>query len=284
MELVSSTGLLQEARKSGYAITAFNIHTLEMLQSVVEAADEARSPLIIQTTTGTVKHLGADYITAAAKIAAKNSRVPIALHLDHCQDFDLIMICMKAGYTSVMIDASMHPFEENIKRTKEVMKIANILGVNVEAELGKVGGVEDNIVVSEADALLADPDECVAFVQETRVSTLAPAIGTAHGIYKGDPKIDFARIQEISEKVQVPLVLHGGSGIPTEQVKKCVSLGMAKMNVATELKNAFSNSIRDSLLDESASLDPRSYMTDAKAAVKKLALFKMEICGCINRV
>lgn len=284
MELVSSTPLLVEARARGYAVVAFNIHTLEMLQAVVEAAETARSPLILQTTVGTVHHLGAEYIAAAAKVAARQATVPIALHLDHCQDFDLILKCMRAGYTSVMMDASMYPFAENVRRTKAVVDVARALNVNVEAELGKVGGVEDNIVVDEADALLADPAECAAFIEQTGVPTLAPAIGTAHGIYHGEPKIDFARLEQIARMVEVPLVLHGGSGIPTAQVQRCIALGMAKMNVATELKNAFSQAIRQFFIDHPSSLDPRQYMVPAKAAVKQLAREKMEICGCVNRV
>lgn len=283
MSLVSSTPLLVEAREKGYGIVACNVHTLEMLQAVVEAAEECRAPLILQTTVGTVKHLGYDYIVSAARVAAAKATVPIALHLDHCQDFDLIVKCMHAGYTSVMIDASMHPFEVNVEKTKKVVEIAQLLGVNVEAELGKVGGVEDDIVVDERDAFLADPDECEEFVRLTGVSTLAPAIGTAHGIYKGEPNIAFDRIEQIAQKVAVPLVIHGGSGIPEHQVKRCVSLGMAKLNVATELKNAFSQTIKDYFYSHPTELDPRKYMVPAKEAVKKIVIEKMEIVGSVGR-
>lgn len=283
MGLVSSTPLLVEARKNGYGIVAFNVHTLEMLQAVVDAAEETGSPLILQTTVGTVKHLGMDYIVTAAETAAKKARIPIALHLDHCHDFDLIVQCMRAGYSSVMIDASMHSFEENVQQTKKVVEVARALNVNVEAELGKVGGVEDDIVVSDADASLADPNECEQFIELTGVSTLAPAIGTAHGIYKGEPNINFERIAQIAQLVDVPLVLHGGSGIPAESVRRCVSLGMAKMNVATELKNAFSRSIRQFFIDNPEELDPRQYMAPAKQAVKQLAVEKMELCGSVGR-
>jgi tagatose 1,6-diphosphate aldolase GatY/KbaY len=283
MGLVSSTPLLVEARKNGYGVVAFNVHTLEMLQAVVDAAEETGSPLILQTTVGTVKHLGMNYIVAAAETAAKNASIPIALHLDHCQDFNLIVQCMRAGYTSVMIDASMHSFEENVERTKKVVEVARALNINVEAELGKVGGVEDDIVVSDADAALADPYECEEFIKLTGVPTLAPAIGTAHGIYKGEPNINFERIEKIAQLVDVPLVLHGGSGIPDELVRRCVSLGMAKMNVATELKNAFSLSIRQFFIDHPNELDPRQYMVPAKQAVKQLAMEKMKICGSVGR-
>lgn len=281
--LISSTSMLQAAREHGFGITAFNVHTLEMLQAVVEAAEDTRSPLILQTTVGTVKHLGPEYIVAAATTAAKLSSVPIALHLDHCTDYDLIVRCIRAGYTSVMIDASMHPYNDNVRMTQEVVRVALAAGVNVEAELGKVGGVEDDIVVEEEDARLAVPEECAAFVAATGVPTLAPAIGTAHGIYKGEPKIAFNRLEQIAKRVAVPLVLHGGSGIPEDQVKRCVKLGMAKMNVATELRIAFSDAIKDIFAANPDENDPRKYMIPAKQAVKALAIQKMEMAGCLGQ-
>lgn len=281
--LISSTSMLQAAREQGFGITAFNVHTLEMLQAVVEAAEDTQSPLILQTTVGTVKHLGPEYIVAAAATAAKLSSVPIALHLDHCTDYDLIVRCIRAGYTSVMIDASMHPYDDNVRMTQEVVRVALAAGVNVEAELGKVGGVEDDIVVEEEDARLAVPKECAAFVAATGVPTLAPAIGTAHGIYKGEPKIAFDRLEQIAKRVSVPLVLHGGSGIPKDQVKRCVKLGMAKMNVATELRIAFSDAIKAIFAANPDENDPRKYMIPAKQAVTALAIQKMEMAGCLGQ-
>ncbi|MEK0312717.1 class II fructose-bisphosphate aldolase [Cohnella sp. 56] len=283
MPLTSTTAMLRHARKHGYAVAAFNVHTLEMMQAVVDAAIESDAPLIIQTTVGTVQHLGADYIAAAAGVAASRTRLPIGLHLDHCTDYNVIVRCIRAGYTSVMIDASMHPYEDNVARTASVISVAAAVGVNVEAELGKVGGVEDDIVVETRDALLADPEECVAFVARTGVDTLAPAIGTAHGIYKGDPDIDFDRIARIAGSVDVPLVLHGGSGIPADQVRRAVGLGMAKMNIATELRIAFSEAIRRVFEERPGENDPRKYMVPAKEAVKRLALDKITLCGCAGR-
>ncbi|WP_170318200.1 class II fructose-bisphosphate aldolase [Paenibacillus thalictri] len=283
MPLVSSTPLLAAARAHKYGVGAFNVHTLEMLQAVVEAAEETQSPLILQTTVGTVKHLGPEYIVAAANVAANLASVPIALHLDHCTDFDLIVRCIRAGYTSVMIDASMHPFAENVRLTQKVVEVARAAGVNIEAELGKVGGVEDDIVVAEHDALMADPDECARFVELTGVPTLAPAIGTAHGMYKGEPNIDFDRIGLIASKVDVPLVLHGGSGIPEEQVKRCVSLGMAKMNIATEIRIVFSDAIKSIFAQNPDENDPRKYMVPAKKAVKEAAIAKMTMLGSIGK-
>lgn len=283
MSLVSSTAMLQTARENGYAVGAFNVHTLEMLQAVVEAAEETKSPLIIQTTVGTVKHLGADYLAAAASVAARRSHVPIALHLDHCTDFGTIMQCIRAGYTSVMIDASNSPFEENVQQTGRIVEIASAIGINVEAELGRVGGVEDDIDVSDNDAFMADPEQCAKFVELTGVPTLAPAIGTAHGIYKGEPNIDFARIEKISSVVSVPLVLHGGSGIPEEMIKRCISLGMAKVNVATELRIVFSNVIESVFQQSPGENDPRKYMAPAKEALKKAAKEKLALFGSAGK-
>lgn len=279
MPLISSTPMLQAARAGKYCVGAFNVHTLEMLQAAVEAANELRSPLILQTTVGTVKHLGADYIAAAATVAASRSAVPIALHLDHCSDFEVIVQCVRAGYTSIMIDASHYPFEENVARTSKVVEVTRAAGINVEAELGRVGGVEDDIVVDERDALLADPEECASFVERTGVATLAPAIGTAHGIYKGDPNIDFERIGAIAERVAVPLVLHGGSGIPDEQVRRCIELGMSKMNVATELRIIFSDAIREVFHNHPEENDPRKYMVPAKQALREAIAAKIRLCG-----
>lgn len=283
MPLISSTEMLQAARREQYAVAAFNVHTLEMLQAVVEAAVEMDSPLIIQSTVGTVKHLGADYLAHAAKTAADRTGLPMALHLDHCTDFPTIIQCIRAGYTSVMIDASMFPFEENVERTSKVMEIAKASSVNVEAELGKVGGVEDDIVVDERQASLADPEECALFIERTGVPTLAPAIGTAHGIYKGRPNIDFARIARIADRVSVPLVLHGGSGIPAEQIHQAALLGMSKVNIATELRIAFSDAIKGVFAAHPEENDPRKYMVPAKEAVKRLAMEKMRLCGSVGK-
>lgn len=279
MSLVSSTTMLRHARKNKYGIGAFNVHSLDMLYAVAEAAAEKEAPVIIQTTTGTVKQLGADVIAYNAAKAADKYHIPIALHVDHCQEFDVILQCIRAGYTSVMIDASMHPFEENIKRTMEVVKVAKPLAINVEAELGKVGGVEDEIVVADEDAEKAIPDECSEFVQRTGVQTLAPAIGTAHGIYSGATNIDFPRIEKIANMLDVPLVLHGGSAIPAEEVRKCINLGMAKMNVSTELKNAYSAALERHFSEDPGAFDPRSYFAKAKQEAKEIVKEKIDLLG-----
>lgn len=279
MTLQSTTPMLQGAKKDGYGIVAFNVHSFDSIFWVLEAAAELDAPVILQTTVGTVESLGADNIVQVVKAAVDHYKVPTGLHLDHCTDFTIIKQAVRAGYTSVMIDASMHSFEENVRQVKEVMELTSGLNINVEAELGKVGGVEDNIVVSEEDAEKAVPSECQSFIELTGVTTLAPAIGTAHGIYKGDPDIDFARIEEIAALTDVPLVLHGGSAIPAEDVQKCVALGMSKVNVSTELKNAYSEAIKAHFAEEPDSLDPRAYLGKAKDAAVALAQSKIKMVG-----
>ncbi|MFP7223895.1 class II fructose-bisphosphate aldolase [Priestia filamentosa] len=284
MTLLSTTPMLEKAKANKHGIVAFNVHSFDSIFWVLEAAAELKSPVILQTTVGTVKSLGAKNIVEAAKAAAEHYNIPTGLHLDHCTDFNVIKEAIRAGYTSVMIDASMHPFAENVKRTKEVMELAKSLGVNVEAELGKVGGVEDDIVVNDEDAQKAVPEECKLFIEQTGVPTLAPAIGTAHGIYKGKPDIDFDLIADIAATVDVPLVLHGGSAVPEADVRRCVSLGMAKVNVSTELKNAYSEAIRKHFEMDPDSLDPRAYLQKAKEAAKEMAKSKIRMVGSEGKV
>ncbi|MBU5266585.1 class II fructose-bisphosphate aldolase [Virgibacillus proomii] len=284
MPLISTTPMLELAKNENYGIVAFNIHSFDSIYWVLEAAAEMRSPVILQTTVGTVKALGAENIVKVATAAADFYNIPTGLHLDHCTDYEVIKQAVRAGYTSVMIDASRHPFAENVQQTKQVMELAGSLGVNVEAELGKVGGVEEDIVVSEKDAQKAVPEECKEFVSLTGVPTLAPAIGTAHGIYKGEPDIDFARIKQISKIIDIPLVLHGGSAVPEDDVRKCVALGMAKVNVSTELKNAYSIAIREHFVDNPDNLDPRSYLQKAKEAAKSMVISKIKMVGSEGKV
>ncbi|GGK03752.1 fructose-bisphosphate aldolase [Lentibacillus kapialis] len=284
MPLYSTTPMLQKAKADKHGIVAFNVHSFDSIFWVLEAAAEISSPVILQTTVGTVKQLGAQNIVRTAAAASDYYNTPTGLHLDHCTDYEVIKQAVRAGYTSVMMDASMHPFEENVSRTREVVDLAESLDVNIEAELGKVSGVEDEIVVSESDAQKAVPAECREFVEKTGVPTLAPAIGTAHGIYKGEPNIDFDRIEDISNIVNVPLVLHGGSALPDDVVKRCVALGMAKVNVSTELKNAYSEAIRKHFVENPDSLDPRRYLQKAKDAAKEMVKTKIIMVGSQDKV
>lgn len=281
MPLVSSLELIKKAQENKKAIAAFNIHNLETIQAVVEVASELDSPVIIQSTPGTLRHAGIEYVSAIVKEAAKKYNIPIALHMDHCPSFDTIVSCIKYGYTSVMIDGAHHEYEGNVALVKSVVKMAHAVGVQVEGEIGKIGGVEDDMFVNEADASFTDPKEASQFVADTGIDTLAVAIGTAHGMYKGEPKLDFERIKEIDSLVDVPLVLHGASGVPDESVKKAIDLGMAKINIATELKNPMAVAIKE-VLSNPEENDPRNYMGAAREAVKKVVAQKIKLCGTVG--
>ena len=244
MSIVSAKEIMLEAAKGKYAIGAFNITDLIELEGVVDAAVEKKSPLIIQTSVAPSKFLGRDVLVSIFRTIAEAAPIPICLHLDHCTDVDYCKACADAGYTNIMIDASKQAYEENIRQTKEVVDYCHSLGnISVEGELGTVGGVEDQIIVAEDEAQLANPQQAIEFVERTGVDIFAPAIGTAHGVYKTkNPKIDFERMAIINEMlngngVKTPLVVHGGTGLPEDYIKKLLEAGGAKFNVSTELKH-----------------------------------------------
>lgn len=218
MALVTTKQMLINAQKDNYAVGAFNVENMEMVMAVVEAAEELNSPVIMQTTPSTVKYADVEFFLANAKVAAEKANVPIAMHLDHGNSFELAIKAFRAGYTSVMIDGSHSSFEENIELTKSVVDVCNCANIPVEAELGKVGGKEDDL--DGGDGGYTDPEEAKQFVEKTGVDSLAVAIGTAHGVYKGEPKLDIDRLSEIRQVVDIPLVLHGTSGVPDETVEK----------------------------------------------------------------
>ncbi|MGX1984079.1 tagatose-bisphosphate aldolase catalytic subunit [Thermolongibacillus altinsuensis] len=282
-QLVNTKEMLLKAKQEGYAVPAFNIHNLETIQVVVETAEEMRSPVILAATPGTFQYAGRDYIQAISETAAKRSSIPIALHLDHHEKIEDIIASVELGAKSVMIDASHYPFDENINIVKEVVEYAHSKGATVEAELGRLGGQEDDLVVDEAESYYTDPDAAVEFVKRTGVDSLAVAIGTAHGLYRSEPKLDFERLDLIRKKVNIPLVLHGASGISQEDVRRCIELGCAKVNVATELKIAFSSALRQYLIDNPQVNDPRKYMEPAKQAMKKVVREKIFMCMSENR-
>ena len=283
MDIVSNREMLIEARKNKYAVPAFNIHNLETMKGVIEAAYELRSPLMIATTPGTIKYAGLEFLVAMARAAAKKYDIPIALHLDHCTDVELLKQCIQAGYKSVMIDASIKFYEENISITREVVKYSHRYEVSVEAELGLVGGQEDDRDIDEKDTTFTEPHIALDFIQKTNVDSLAVAIGTAHGVYKSEPKLDFERLSKINSMVSIPLVLHGASGVPHESVIKAVENGINKVNIATELKIPFAEAIKEYFKENSSANDPRYYLTPAKDMVKKIAMEKIRVCGSANR-
>ena len=281
--LLTGKELLLDAQKKNYAVGAFNVNNMEIIQAIINGAEERNSPVILQASQGGIKYAGIEYIAALGKLAGRNARVPVALHLDHGTDFDQVMLCIRHGFTSVMIDGSRFPLEENIAFTKRVVDIAHSVGVSVEAELGKIGGTEDHITVSEKDATFTDPDEAKIFVEETGVDSLAIAVGTAHGVYKGEPKLDYDRIKAIRDIVDVPLVLHGSSGVPEESLKKAISLGICKINIDTDIRAAFARAVKEFVGNNPDEIDPRKILGPASKTMKEIIMEKMEIFGSLNR-
>ena len=282
-KIVSTREMLLKAQREGYAVPAFNIHNLETVQVVVDTAMEMKSPVILAGTPSTIDYAGGEYIKAIAEVAANKYNIPIAIHLDHFEEFDEIKKYIDNGFKSCMIDASKEKYEKNIEIVKEVVEYAHRYDTTVEAELGKLGGQEDDLVVDEKDTMYTNPDDAVDFVNKTGVDSLAVAIGTAHGLYKGEPKLDFERLKEIRSKVSVPLVLHGASNVPDELVKEAISLGICKVNVATDLKIPFSDAVKEFFKENPDAKDPRKYMTPGKKAMKEIVKHKIEVCGSANR-
>jgi ketose-bisphosphate aldolase len=240
MSLVPMADLLKDAQNRRYAVGAFNITDIASLQGVVHAAEEENSPAIIQTSaSSTVKYYGYKALYEMIASVAAPAPVPIALHLDHCKDLEMVYACIDSGWTSVMYDGSSFPFAENLQNSQKAVDRAHRLGVSVEGEIGAVWGVEEDIQVEEHPDLLADPELAVRYARESGVDAFAPAIGTAHGLYKGEPKLDFDRLQCIVRQVDIPIVIHGGTGLSPETFRKLIGYGAAKINVSTQLKIGF---------------------------------------------
>lgn len=279
----NSKEILLKAQKERYAVPAFNCHNLETIQVIAETASELKSPVIIAGTPGTFDYAGRDYIQSIIETAAKKYNVPIIIHLDHHTDINSIKESLELGTKSVMIDASHYSYEENIKIVSDVVKLAHSYGATVEAELGMLGGQEDDLIVDEKDSKYTNPVQAADFVKRTGIDSLAVAIGTAHGLYKEEPKLDFERLKEIREVVDIPLVLHGASGVPEESVRKAIALGITKVNIATELKIPFSNELRKYLVEHPEANDPRKYMANAKKAMSNIVKEKILMCMSENR-
>jgi len=299
--LVTNKEILSTAQGEGYAVGAFNINNLETLLAVVEASVEERSPVIVAVTPSAIKYAGLKYLVRMVKAATESASVPMSLHLDHGTDVETASKCVDAGFTSVMIDGSHLNFEENISLTKRVVDLAHSRSVSVEAELGRLAGVEES-TVEEKEAILTDPDAAKEFVERTTTDALAVAIGTSHGAYKfkAEPKLDFERLKAIRQKVKVPLVLHGASsvppwiirkatkygaelagakGIPDNHIKKAISLGITKINIDTDLRLAFTATIREVLANSPKEFDPRKILGPAKEAMKEVVKSKMHLFG-----
>lgn len=283
MKILSTREMLKKAQKEGYAIPAFNIHNLETLQVVVETAAELKSPVILAGTPSTIEYAGGEYIVSMAEVAAKKYNIPISIHLDHFENIEQIKHFVDLGFKSTMIDASHSPFEENIRIVKEVVEYAHKYDATVEAELGRLGGQEDDLIVDEKDAKYTNPKQAKDFVERTGIDSLAVAIGTAHGLYNGKAKLDFDRLIEIRKEIDIPLVLHGASDIPDELIKKAISLGICKVNIATDLKIPFSDAVKKYFKENPEANDPRKYMSPGKEDMKKVVEHKIIVCGSNGR-
>lgn len=280
MPLVSMTDMLGKALKEKYAVGQFNINNLEWTQAILAAAEQEKSPVILGVSEGAARHMGGFKTTVMmvkGLLEDMKITVPVAIHLDHGSSYDKCKEAIDAGFTSVMIDASHGPFEENVSTTKRVVELAHSQGVSVEAELGVVGGQEDDVV---ADGVIyADPKECQELVKQTGVDCLAPALGSVHGPYKGEPNLGFKEMEEVRDLTGIPLVLHGGTGIPTKDIQRSISLGTSKINVNTENQIAFTKAVREVLNSNAEVYDPRKYIGPGRDAIKETVIGKMREFG-----
>jgi fructose-bisphosphate aldolase class II len=286
MALVSMKDMLNTAVEGKYAVGQFNLNNLEFTQAILQAAQEEKSPVILGVSEGAARYMGG-FKTVVAIVKALMDEykvtVPVAIHLDHGSSFEKCVEAMYAGFTSVMIDGSHHPLEENIAITKQVVDVAHALGISVEAELGRIGGQEDDLIVDDADAMYAIPAECDQLVRETGVDCFAPALGSVHGPYKGEPNLGFDRMEEVQKLTGIPLVLHGGTGIPTHDIKRAISLGTAKINVNTESQITSAAAVRKVLAEKPNEYDPRKYLGPAREAIKETVKGKMREFGSSNQ-
>ena len=309
MPLVTSTEMFKKAYEGHYAVGAFNVNNMEIIQGIVAAAQQEKSPLILQVSAGARKYANHIYLMKLVEAAIEDTGLPICLHLDHGEDFDICKACVDVGFTSVMIDGSKHPFEENIEMTRRVVEYAHERGVVVEAELGRLAGVEDAVKVNTKDATYTDPDQAVEFVERTGCDSLAIAIGTSHGAYKfkGKPELDFARLEKITNLLPgYPLVLHGAStvipsfveecnkyggkldgaqGVPEDMLLQAGKFGVCKINIDTDLRLAMTASIRKHLVENPGDFDPRQYLKPARQAIQDMVAHKMrDVLNSSNRL
>lgn len=281
--LVTTKEMLLDAQKNHYAVGAFNVENLEFVMAVLAAAEETKSPVIMQTTPGTIKTAGLDYFYGMVAAAAARTDVPVALHLDHGDGYDRCMQAFRTGYTSVMIDGSHESFEDNIALTASVARAGAAMGVPVEAELGKVGGKEDDGPAVEGENPYTDPEEAREFVERTGCTSLAIGVGTAHGVYTETPHIEQEVVKAIRAAVDVPLVLHGTSGVPDEQVAEAVKNGICKVNYATELRQAYTKGYMAFMAENPGVFDPKKPAKQGMAEITKIVKIRMENLGSVGR-
>ena len=283
MPLVPMKPLLEKARAGNYAVGAFNCNNMEIVQGIVAAATIENSPVIIQASQGAIKYAGLDYIVAMARLATEKSPVPIALHLDHGTSFDQVVQCIRAGFSSVMIDGSKFNLEENIALTRRVIDVARACNVTVEGELGKITGTEDDIYVSEKESMYTDPEEAKYYVESTGVDALAIAIGTAHGQYKGEPKLDLDRLSAITNLISTPIVLHGSSGVPDATIREAIKRGVCKVNIDTNIREAFMAAAKEVIIANPDEIDPRKMLGPGREALMEIVREKIRLFGSTNK-
>ncbi|MDD2212319.1 MAG: class II fructose-1,6-bisphosphate aldolase [Clostridia bacterium] len=279
MPLVTGKEILAAAKKGNYGVGAFNCNNMEIVQAIVAAAEAENSPVIIQASQGAIKYAGLDYIVGLVTMAAEKAKIPVCLHLDHGTDFQQVIQCIARGFSSVMFDGSKLPLEENIAITKKIVEIAAAVGVSTEAELGKIAGTEDEITVQDKDAMFTDPKDVQYFAEKSGVDSLAVAIGTAHGQYKFEPKLDFARLDKIRSLVDIPIVMHGSSGVPDADVQKAISLGVRKINIDTNIREAFVRGLKGAMDKNPREIDPRKLLGPAREAMIAVVREKIRVFG-----
>ena len=277
MPLTTTVSMLRKAQEQGFAVGAFNVENMEMAQAIISAVEELRAPVILQTTPSTVRYAGTGMYAAMVAALAQEASVPVAMHLDHGDSFALCAQALRSGYTSVMIDGSKLPLEENIALTYKVSEMCAAVGVPVEGEIGRVGGKEDDL---ESDGGYTIPEEAVRFEKESGLFSMAVGVGTAHGFYKEKPQLNKELITTLRGMLQAPMVLHGASGLSDEDVKDCIRRGICKVNFATELRAAYTEGVKAVLAENPKTFDPKAYGKEARQRVKALVMERMLVCGC----
>jgi fructose-bisphosphate aldolase class II len=287
MSLVTTKEMLKKAQKGRYAVGAFNANNMEIIQAIIESAEEEKAPAILQASQGAIEYAGLDNIVAMVKVMAEKVTVPIALHLDHGTDYYQNIKCLRAGFTSLMFDGSKLPFEENVKITKKVVEMAHTCDIPVEAELGQIGKMGDSdepgVALEKVKETMADPYEAAKFVELTKIDFLAAAVGTIHGCRTPFAKLDIPRIEKIRELTDVPLVLHGASGVNDEEVRKGISAGICKINIDTRIRMIFTEKIRELIKINPQEIDPRKLLGPAKEVAKEVIRERMRVFGCSGK-
>jgi fructose-bisphosphate aldolase class II len=274
---------MKRSQAGGWAVGAFNCNNLEIVQAIIRAAEAEAAPVVVQASQGAIKYAELNYIAVLALEAARSARVPVAVHLDHGTSLAQVVRCVRAGFSSVMIDGSHLPLVENVELTRRVVELARPVDVSVEAELGRIGGTEDDITVDDRDAFFTDPDEAVHFVESTGVDALAVAIGTAHGQYHGTPRLDFERLERIRGLVRTPLVLHGSSGVPAEAIREAIARGVCKVNIDTDIRQTFTGKIREVLAGDPDEIDPRKVLGPARETAVEVIRERIRLFGGAGR-